>query len=225
MKASWILGACLALASHDANAAVLLDQSAAGFVGSFAGGLQISGAGNSFTGGYSEAGQTITTAIAGLLSKIDVNVNGLTPGSTTLRIRKVVGGVVDSNNATALASFAFSAPVWSPSIGFYSTSTIDVSSAGLLFNVGDVFALTFDTAEAKFFGWSDANSYGGGTGFTRGGSSSAWQMSGGDVAFATYVDTNPSSAVPEPATWAMLVVGFGLVGMSIRRRNRRHAFA
>ena len=28
------------------------------------------------------------------------------------------------------------------------------------------------------------------------------------------------SAVPEPATWAMMIVGFGLIGSTIRRRNR-----
>ena len=30
-----------------------------------------------------------------------------------------------------------------------------------------------------------------------------------------------TSAVPEPATWAMMLVGFGLAGASLRRRNRR----
>ena len=29
------------------------------------------------------------------------------------------------------------------------------------------------------------------------------------------------SAVPEPATWAMMIVGFGLIGSALRRRNRR----
>lgn len=29
-----------------------------------------------------------------------------------------------------------------------------------------------------------------------------------------------AAAVPEPATWAMLITGFGLVGLSMRRRNR-----
>lgn len=33
------------------------------------------------------------------------------------------------------------------------------------------------------------------------------------------------SAVPEPATWAMMIVGFGLAGSAIRRRNRQLAAA
>ena len=33
------------------------------------------------------------------------------------------------------------------------------------------------------------------------------------------------SAVPEPATWAMLILGFGAVGASLRTRTRRAAQA
>ena len=33
------------------------------------------------------------------------------------------------------------------------------------------------------------------------------------------------SAIPEPATWAMLIMGFGLVGGALRRRSVRVAFA
>ena len=29
--------------------------------------------------------------------------------------------------------------------------------------------------------------------------------------------------VPEPAMWALMVVGFGLIGASLRRRERRTA--
>jgi hypothetical protein len=41
---------------------------------------------------------------------------------------------------------------------------------------------------------------------------------GGNVAFV-------SSAVPEPATWAMMLVGFGAIGASMRRRRRVTAIA
>ena len=38
-----------------------------------------------------------------------------------------------------------------------------------------------------------------------------------------YLDNITISAVPEPATWAMMIAGFGLAGAAIRRR--RNAFA
>jgi hypothetical protein len=37
--------------------------------------------------------------------------------------------------------------------------------------------------------------------------------------------TPPTSGVPEPATWAMLVVGFGLMGAAMRRRPAAHRLA
>ena len=41
-----------------------------------------------------------------------------------------------------------------------------------------------------------------------------------------FVDTLPgASAVPEPANWAMLLAGFGIVGMAARRRQRSHVAA
>lgn len=35
----------------------------------------------------------------------------------------------------------------------------------------------------------------------------------------------PTSPVPEPATWTMLIAGFGMVGGAMRRRRREHALA
>lgn len=35
----------------------------------------------------------------------------------------------------------------------------------------------------------------------------------------------PSSAVPEPATWAMMITGFGIAGAAVRRKRRQLAFS
>lgn len=43
-----------------------------------------------------------------------------------------------------------------------------------------------------------------------------------DVSFR---DLNPAGGVPEPASWALLVAGFGLTGMALRRRSVSPALA
>lgn len=42
---------------------------------------------------------------------------------------------------------------------------------------------------------------------------------GDSTSFGGYVDTIMLRAVPEPATWAMMLIGFGAVGYSLRRRS------
>ncbi len=41
----------------------------------------------------------------------------------------------------------------------------------------------------------------------------------------TFVPDSVTSAVPEPASWVMMIGGFGMVGASMRRRKTRVAFA
>lgn len=45
------------------------------------------------------------------------------------------------------------------------------------------------------------------------------------IDFRTPVNFWPASAVPEPATWAMLITGFGLVGAALRQQRLRVAYA
>jgi hypothetical protein len=43
----------------------------------------------------------------------------------------------------------------------------------------------------------------------------------GDVNFQTFVDAGVASAISEPSTWAMMILGFAGVGfMAYRRRNQ-----
>ena len=42
---------------------------------------------------------------------------------------------------------------------------------------------------------------------------------------ASYSGTINFAAVPEPATWAMMLLGFGGIGMAMRRRRQAPAFA
>ncbi|MBK6298186.1 MAG: PEP-CTERM sorting domain-containing protein [Sphingomonadales bacterium] len=37
--------------------------------------------------------------------------------------------------------------------------------------------------------------------------------------------TSVNISVPEPATWALLILGFGGIGIAMRRRNFRATFA
>ncbi len=42
---------------------------------------------------------------------------------------------------------------------------------------------------------------------------------GGDAADGAGLKLSLSSAVPEPATWAMMIAGFGMIGAMVRRRR------
>jgi hypothetical protein len=44
---------------------------------------------------------------------------------------------------------------------------------------------------------------------------------GGNAAFSGNLSFAATSAVPEPTTWAMMLVGFGAVGYSMRRKSSR----
>jgi hypothetical protein len=41
----------------------------------------------------------------------------------------------------------------------------------------------------------------------------------GEGAFSGVLSFSPTAPIPEPATWAMMLVGFGAIGFAMRRRN------
>jgi hypothetical protein len=56
----------------------------------------------------------------------------------------------------------------------------------------------------------------GGPGF-QGGFDESWGID--NFALSAIVDSGGGGVVPEPATWAMMIAGFGLVGAALRRRR------
>lgn len=80
---------------------------------------------------------------------------------------------------------------------------------GIVYNPGSSGGLVYmPISGGGSSGGSSSGGSSGGTGSSGGGSSG-----GGD--------TPPVSAVPEPATWAMMILGFGLLGGSMRRQSRK----
>lgn len=199
-----------------ANAEIVRDQYMPVEPGS-AGGLQITMPPHMFGSSYVESGRIVNVGVAGMLSSVDVAINGNVAGLANLRIRSLTAGTLAGGNDNIVGSVAFTTTPW-VDFGVYSISNIDVSSLGLVFSVGDQFALTFDAAEPNFIGWGNVQYYDSGPTFYRTGPTASWVSAGTDVGFATYMDRSFAPAVPEPSSWAMLIAGFGLIGAVARRR-------
>ncbi|MBX9664394.1 PEPxxWA-CTERM sorting domain-containing protein [Novosphingobium sp.] len=206
------------LFSTASNAAVVVDQNNLAVPGFYAGAQVYSS-----VSGSPEAAQTFTAGISGLLSKVDLMIGGVADSAMTLMIRPVNAGVIDPNNANALASFSIASPKWGTP--FYPISTFDVSSAGVIVAAGQQYALSLSSNTSIFAGWAgpDTTPYAGGSAWGRTSTTSAWGNpvgTSGDLLFATYVDDSPAvTAVPEPSVWVLMVIGFGLVGGAMRRRR------
>lgn len=153
--------AALFVASTPVNAAVVLDQNFLPPPGGYAGGQIYDNGPQSI-----ESAQTVTVGSTGYLHHVDLLLGGSTNYDVTLRVRSVTGGVIDSNNASALTSVDLVSPAWQFSPSFsYHTVSIDLSAANLFFNVGDMFAITLEAIDGLpmvFGGWAGGSGYAGG---------------------------------------------------------------
>jgi hypothetical protein len=80
--------------------------------------------------------------------------------------------------------------------------------------------IPYFSPDAKVIGISFGAGSGSGNDFTGFVDNVRVSTSGGDDAINFEVPT-PSGAVPEPASWAMMVGGFGLVGAAMRSRRKQ----
>lgn len=227
---SLIAGAALALALP-AQAALVVDQSNlwpvsdVPLVGS-------SIASSATLGQFRYQSQSLTAGTTGLLAEIDLQVSTLT--STADLEVAIAKGVVGSPDFTVLGSFALPYTLV-PSEAQANTGVlaqVDVRSLGLIVRPGMVLSIgllaeTPPTGNNRFlwmFGESadggttvvGLDSYAGGYNQVTSDGGATWLVTGFDRGFRTWVD---DSVVPEPATWSLMIAGFGMVGGALRARR------
>lgn len=202
----------MALGSGGAEAAVVLDQVNNPVTNAIADGAP-----------GTLIGQTFTVGRSGFLDNIRVNFVG-TPDSDfdiDFHLARIVDG-----EALFSQSIAVSAPS-SESLSLMPLDTdpshwmkLDLSALNISVQAGDQFAIAvepLDNPVQTFWSATRADSYAGGYSFAIGNlSDQVFTLKPpGDLEFATYI----SSAVPEPGEWTMLIAGFGLIGLAMRKRK------
>ncbi len=176
--------------------------------------------------------QFVTAGMSGKLTQVDLQLakhrNGqdvpISVGSGSLIIAKDI-----IFNGTEIVSGTLLAEVGFPTSGingFSTLATFDLSSFNIHFDSGNQFVIAVLGNEdvLSLFRWAfSGDAYAGGKGYFgvafQGNDELAWLDANQqgplnrDYGFQTWM------AVPEPATWAMMILGFGLVGGAMRRRR------
>jgi len=145
-----------------------------------------------------------TVAELGLNSAADIGVlfNATEPGGDSITVADVTLSFYDALTGNVLAAID-------------GQQTFANSFAG---NGVAGFVFTVDSAQQTFL---DSLIFNGTTNLTNirlGLGATLLNSAGGPDTFAV-VNLNRTAAVPEPASWAMMVGGFGLIGGAIRRRR------
>lgn len=184
-----------------------------------------------------KVGQSVTAGVAGILSGIEVQGPFWNPAfgyAHAFRLSLFDGdlgathSLIDTIDIPASGFFPPSSALNSAATFFFS-----VSSVGYVVRPGSVFSFTAEllgppgafglvtignvsgTRASPVFEYND---YAGGSAFFSN-NGSAYAATPRDIGFRTYVDEQLAVAVPESSTWAMMLIGFGALGMAIRRRN------
>lgn len=188
--------------------------------------------GNRPGGGSLQAGQTVTAGVAGRLDSIELQgFRSLQPDliynftlydgdlSAGGRIVGSVGGITPSGvappstfiNVSGIGYNLLPGQVFSFSIGVL--SALPNASASLV--VGN-FAGAVPPAPPPILNF---NNYAGGIRYLANTGGPFILQPNGDLGFRSYVET-AVAGVPEPGSWAMMILGFGLIGGTARRRGR-----
>jgi hypothetical protein len=185
-----------------------------------------------------ETGQRFTAGLTGQLTRIDLALwRGFyrLPGGDPIAFETDATLYVYSDALDVLGIIGFGdIPLGTATgqpIGDPFSVSLDLTSLGIAVEAGSSYiaairstALLPENAiligsRLGLFG-SVGDTYAGGTAVLRNGGAGPFAPFGnGDLLFRTYVAPAAPGIIPEPATWAMLIAGFGLVGAAARRRS------
>lgn len=156
------------------------------------------------------AGSFITVASA----------DGWTGGANGIEIQNNVAGAPYSlPNFVELDSTANSSMFYTLGAGRYTVSyfysprpNIDAGSNGVDLSIGGTLLQSTNLPGGPLTDWMQKT-----VTFTTTGGPLTFSAGGTSDSLGGYLDNISISAVPEPSSWAMLIVGFGLVGFASRR--------
>lgn len=129
---------------------------------------------------------------------LDVFINGALVATMTAD-NAFPGSIEDYDGATELFD-----GVQANANGYYSDTLVDLSTAAFANSFADGSGTWTLGIRARGGGW-------------QGGSDEGWGFDN----LAIYGDVVRTGAVPEPATWAMMILGFGAIGGMMRGSSRR----
>lgn len=166
-------------------------------------------------------GQSFTAGEDGYLAEIHVQANGVPSGNPTYAM-KILSG--DGLNGPVLGSENVQVLV-GPNTSW---ETLNLFNLGIQLTAGDQYTFVITSvigggdAITRGIVGNDRNPYAGGRTYVTHGGADQPNL---DLVFQTYVSDTPYSATPEPAAWALMLVGFGGLGAALRRRRARAALA
>lgn len=128
---------------------------------------------------------------------------------------------LDSNSNSTM-SRVIEAGDYTLSFWYSDRPNVGADSNGIDVLLDDVSLLTVAGAQ----GGGDTNWVFYTVNFSTGGGTLSFAANGTSDSLGGYLDdVGLEGAIPEPSTWAMMLIGFGVVGASMRRRPSRASFA
>ena len=177
---------------------------------------------------FQEVGSDVVEAGSGSLDLTDLDVGSFgipRDASVTPLLGRFFSGVFTDAN-TSFAN-VFSIPALAFGSGpFTAASTTAGGPVGLTSGLGDLPTLIFPADYISGTPLSDSSTYLGATissmGMTPGDYVFGWGSGDHADTFTIDIVASPPPAVPEPSTWAMMLIGFaGLSYAAVRRRSHR----